>query len=79
VAAVPAETGRLSVNATPWGQLYLDGPLVGNTPKVNLTVAAGTHTIRVMRDGFETVERTVTVGAGATVRVTDIVLTERQP
>ncbi len=78
-APPPAETGRLSVNATPWGQLYLDGQLVGNTPRVNLTVTAGTHTIRVVREGFEPVERTVTVGAGQSVRVTDIVLVERQP
>jgi len=74
-----AETGRLSVNATPWGQLYVDGQLVGNTPKINLTVNAGTHTIRVARDGFDPVERSVTVGAGQSVRVTDIVLTEHQP
>lgn len=79
-APAPAEaSGRLSVNATPWGQVYLDGQLVGNTPKANLPVAPGTHTIRVVRDGFEPVERTVQVGAGQTVRVTDIVLTERQP
>jgi hypothetical protein len=79
-AAPAAEAaGRLSVNATPWGQLYLDGQLVGNTPKANLSVVVGTHTIRVVRDGFEPVERTVQVGAGQTVRITDIVLTERRP
>ena len=82
VPAAPAaaqETGRLSVSATPWGQLYLDGQLIGNTPKANLPVAAGTHTIRVVRDGFEPVERTVQIGAGQTVRVTGIVLAERRP
>jgi hypothetical protein len=76
-AATAAEAGRLFVNASPWGQLFVDGQLVGNTPKANLSVSAGTHTIRVARDGFEPIERTIRVGAGETVRLTDLVLTPR--
>jgi hypothetical protein len=75
--AVSAEPGKLFVNASPWGQLFVDGQLIGNTPKANLSVSAGPHVIRVARDGFEPVERTIRVGAGETVRVTDIVLTPR--
>jgi len=75
--AGPAETGRLFVNASPWGQLLLDGVAMGNTPKANLTVAAGSHIVRIVRDGYETWERTVQVGAGEAVRLTDIVLTAR--
>ncbi len=71
--------GRLFISATPWGQLYLDGQLVGNTPKANLSVPAGSHTVRIVRDGFETWERTVQVGAGQDVRLTDIQLVERRP
>jgi len=71
------ETGRLFVNASPWGQLLIDGVVVGNTPKANLSVAAGSHTIRVVREGYEPWERTVQVGAGEAVRLTDIVLTAR--
>ena len=41
------------------------------------TLAAGSHTIRVVRDGYETWERTIQVGAGETVRLTDIALTAR--
>ncbi len=77
-AASPAGGGTLFVNATPWGQLYVDGHLVGNTPKANLAVSAGSHTIRVVRDGFNPIERTVTVAAGQVVRVTDLVLTPHQ-
>ena len=55
----------------------MDGALVGNTPKANLVVAAGSHTIRVVREGYETWERTIQVGVGETVRLTDIVLTAR--
>src|SRR6266566_1089575 len=29
-----AAPGRLFVNATPWGQVYVDGVLIGNTPRV---------------------------------------------
>jgi len=67
------------VNASPWGQLYVDGRLVGNTPKANLAIPAGTHTIRVVRDGFDPFERSVQVAAGQIVRLTDIVLVERRP
>ena len=65
------------MNASPWGQLLIDGVAVGNTPKANLAVAAGSHSIRVVREGYETWERTVQVGAGEAVRLTDIVLTAR--
>ena len=75
--AATAEPGKLFVNASPWGQVFVDGTLVGNTPKANLAVAAGSHTIRVVRDGYETWERTVQVGAGETLRLTNIVLTAR--
>ena len=73
------EPGRLFVNATPWGQLYVDGQLVGNTPKANLSIAAGAHTIRVVRDGFEPFERSVQIEPGQVVRLTDIVLAARRP
>jgi serine/threonine protein kinase len=77
--ASAAEAGRLFVNATPWGQLYVDGQLVGNTPKANLSLAAGAHTIRVVREGFEPFERAIQVGAGEVVRLTGIVLVARRP
>jgi len=78
-AAQGADSGRLFVNASPWGQLYVDGRLVGNTPKANLAIPLGSHTIRVVREGFEPFERVVQVGAGQVVRLTDIVLAERRP
>jgi serine/threonine protein kinase len=79
-ATVPAgaDAGRLFVNATPWGQLFVDGQLVGNTPKANLSVAPGNHTVRVVREGFEPFSRTIQVAPGQSVRLTDIVLVERR-
>jgi len=80
-AAGAAETGSatLFVNATPWGQVFVDGTLIGNTPRANIALTAGSHTIRVSRSGFATWERTIRVAAGETVRFTDIVLTPERP
>lgn len=85
-ATAPAATttaasgsAKLFVNASPWGQLFVDGILVGNTPKANVEVSVGTHLVRVVRPGFSPFERTIRVAAGETVRLTDIVLIPVQP
>lgn len=70
-AATPA---RLFVNSTPWGQVYVDGQLVGNTPQANLAIRAGSHRIRITREGFQPFERVVQLAAGQELRLTDIVL-----
>jgi tRNA A-37 threonylcarbamoyl transferase component Bud32 len=75
----PGDSGRLFVNATPWGQVFVDNRPVGNTPKANLKVAPGRHTIRVVRDGFAPFERTIQVSPGQEVRLTDIVLVQQRP
>jgi hypothetical protein len=67
------------VNSTPWGQLYIDGQLVGNTPQANLVVPAGAHRVRVVRDGFQPFERTVQLAPGQELRLTDIALTVLTP
>jgi serine/threonine-protein kinase len=74
--AAPADPARLSVSSSPWGTVYIDGLPVGNTPKVNLSVPPGTHSIRIARDGFDPYERTLEFPAGETVRLTGIVLQE---
>ena len=73
------DSGRLSISTVPWGQLFVDGRLVGNTPKAGLMLAPGTHAIRVVREGFAPVERTIQVRPGQDVRLTDIALVARQP
>jgi hypothetical protein len=67
------------VNAKPWGQVFVDDRLIGNTPRANIELPAGTHTLRVSRQGFESVSRSVTIVAGETLRITDIVLTPVAP
>ena len=76
---VSAAPGRLFVNATPWGQVFVDGELIGNTPRVGVPIAAGSHRVRVSRDGFDPFERTVQVAPGQDLRLTDIVLRESKP
>jgi hypothetical protein len=65
----------LFLNATPWGALYVDGELVGNTPQANVRVTPGKHRIRIVRDGFVPFEQDIEVATGDTLRLTDIVLT----
>lgn len=78
--APAAATGaKLFINASPWGQVSIDGTAVGNTPRANVDLTAGSHVIRVSRAGYVTWERTVRVAAGETVRITDIVLVPTQP
>jgi len=76
---VPQAPGELFVNSRPWGRVYIDGEFVGNTPQAGLTIAAGIHTIRVSRDGFETYEAEIEIFSGRQRRITDIVLRPRQP
>jgi len=67
------------VNSTPWGQLYIDGQLVGNTPQANLVVPAGSHRVRVVREGFQPFERVVQLAPGQELRITDIALPATNP
>src|SRR5437867_999362 len=71
------EPGFLSVNAIPWGSVYLDGRPVGNTPQIDLQVAAGPHRLRVEREGYRPYDRVIDVASGQRLRITDIALAER--
>lgn len=69
-----ARQGFLTVNATPWAELSVDGRLVGTTPIAELPVPAGRHTLRFVHEGFEPEVRVVIVSPGQTLRVTGITL-----
>jgi serine/threonine protein kinase len=77
--AAPAVGGRLFVNSTPWGQVYVDSELIGNTPRVDVPVSPGAHRLRVVRDGFLPYDTTVRITPGQALRITDIVLQEIKP
>jgi serine/threonine-protein kinase len=79
VAQAPAaEPGVVRVNSTPWGQVFLDGELIGNTPQV-LTVAPGAHTIRIVQQGFEPFETEIQIASGQRLQLTDVELRAQQP
>ena len=71
------EPGLLSVNAIPWGSVYLDGRPVGNTPQIDLPVTPGAHRLRVEREGYRPYDRVVELASGQRLRITDIALVER--
>lgn len=71
--------GRLFINATPWGQVYVDGELIGNTPRIDVPLPPGPHQLRVVRDGFQPYEVSIRVATGQELRITDIVLQEIKP
>ncbi|OLC02402.1 MAG: hypothetical protein AUH45_08920 [Gemmatimonadetes bacterium 13_1_40CM_69_22] len=73
------ELGRLSVNALPWGNVYVDGQLLGTVPLTDLPVWPGAHLLRVEREGFQPYERTFEIASGQRLKITDIVLRELAP
>jgi hypothetical protein len=42
---VPMPSGRLSINALPWANVWIDGRSIGQTPLGNVSVALGTHEV----------------------------------
>jgi len=41
--------------------VFVDGQPIGNTPMASVSIAPGTHIIRVMRSGFQSYEREIQV------------------
>ena len=67
--AIPVQQapGFLTINATPWADVYVDGKAVGQTPIGSLEVTPGTHTVRLVCPPLEAEKTTtVTVGSGET-------------
>jgi len=55
--------GVLSVNATPWADLWVDGSKIGETPR-EMRLGAGTYRLRATHPKLGSREITVTVQAG---------------
>jgi hypothetical protein len=61
--------GRVSINAQPWAQVWIDGNLVGETPLANLTVSAGEHEIIFRHPQLGERRETTVVRSGVQTRV----------
>jgi hypothetical protein len=78
-APQPAPTaGQLWISTEPWADVVIDGVRVGRTPVMGSPIAPGYHQVRLEHDGYEPVDRTITVESGGEVRLTGIRLTLRQ-
>ena len=63
-APVPAAAGRLLIRSTPdGGGAFVDGRDIGRTPVTMRDIERGTHTVRVVREGYVAEERRVTITA----------------
>jgi len=61
--------GKLVVNATPWGNVYLDGNPKGQTPLTIEKVPSGRHQIKITRDSFSDVSKTIEMRENSTEQV----------
>lgn len=63
--APPPARSVITVNAVPWGEVRVDGRLVGTTPQRRISLSAGTHAVEVRCPPLGRVARTdVEVAAG---------------
>src|SRR5262249_53709293 len=79
-AAAPATLGRLSVRSVPPGaRVFVDGREHGRSPALIRDLARGEHRVRLVREGYETDERRVTVTASASPQPLVVKLTRTRP
>ena len=74
VASVPpsttaAEPGQFQVAVRPWGEVSVDGRVIGTTPLDRITLPVGTHVLRVRHPLYELWERPVSIRSGETAKV----------
>jgi hypothetical protein len=68
--SVQLPDGSLSLNATPWAEVFVDGQRIGETPVGNVAVRAGSHEVVFRHPQHGEVRQTVVVKAGEAGRVT---------
>jgi serine/threonine protein kinase len=59
-----ASFGKLIVNASPWGEVYVDDVLKGHTPITIDKVTTGKHEVRIEREGFMSFNQYVEIKEG---------------
>ena len=66
---VAAEPGQLQVAVRPWGEVSVDGRVIGTTPLDRITLPAGPHMLRVRHPLYEVWERPVAIRSGETAKM----------
>jgi hypothetical protein len=67
--AVPRPEGRLSVNAVPWADVWIDGTHLGETPLANIAVPIGQHEVSFRHPTLGEQRRTTIVRFDAPTRL----------
>jgi hypothetical protein len=67
---IPLPEGSLSINATPWAEVSIDGRALGETPIANVTARAGSHELVFKHPQHGELRQTVVVKPGEMGRVT---------
>jgi hypothetical protein len=67
--AVTVPSGRLSVNAIPWADVWIDGGSAGQTPLANLTLPIGEHQITLRHPQFGEQRQTAVVKSDGVTRL----------
>jgi len=62
----PSGTGTLNINSIPASRVLLDGQPIGETPRTNVSVSAGTHTVTFIHPELGKKSISVKVGPGET-------------
>jgi serine/threonine-protein kinase len=63
------QAGLLTINADPFGSVFVDGVPIGDTPVVRHELPPGRHIVEVRREGYVTVADTLDVVAGNPYRL----------
>lgn len=56
-----SQIGRISISATPWATILVDGKSVGTSPILNFSLSAGKHTVTFKHPDFPDVTKSVNI------------------
>jgi serine/threonine protein kinase len=61
--------GKLIVNASPWGNVYIDGALKGQTPLTIERIPSGKHMVKIEKEGYIGVSKNITINEGSSEKI----------
>ncbi len=68
-SAAAGGEGVLAVNSIPWSQVYVDGRLIGNTPRPKVPLKTGHHTVTLVRTDLDIKKKlSITIKKGETTK-----------